>query len=307
MAMASAIGLVLIVLAALCAPLYAEHVAGTGPAENHLTDRIELNGKKTDVVSLLDIPIGPTWHAKYFLGADENGRDLAVRLLYGMRTSLLIGFSSVLLTMLLAIPLALAAGYIGGRVDSLISRTLEVVWSFPALLLGVLMGTALTLKGANIGPIEIHAGSHLVPIVIIGLVYVPYLTRPLRGQVLSLSQRQFIEAARANGSGRWRVMFSELLPHLWTTIGVLAALLVANAVVLESALSFLGAGVQPPEPSLGTLIAAGINTVRVSSHLLIVPSIALTLIVLCLSGIQDGARKALDRREGLDFEAGTGL
>lgn len=305
--MASAIGFALVVLAFLCAPLYAEHVAGTTPEENHLTDRVVIDGKETDVVSLAGIPIGPTWRAEYFLGADENGRDLAVRLLYGGRTSLLIGGAAVLLTMLFAIPLALLAGFLGGWVDSAISRVLEVVWSFPALLLGVLLGTVLSLRGASIGPFELEAGSHVIPIAIIGLVYVPYLTRPLRGQVLSLSSRQFVEAAAASGSGRLRIMFGELLPHLWTTIGVLVALLIANAVVLESALSFLGAGVKPPESSLGTMIAAGINEVRVSPHLLVVPSVALTLIVLLLSGIQDGMRKALDAREGLEFGEGPGL
>ena len=177
---------VVVVLAALAAPLYASEIAGTTPSENHLTEQTVIDGKPTDIVSLEGIPIGPTWERSYFLGADENGRDLAVRLLYGARTTLMIGAGAVLLTLLLAVPLAFAAGYCGGRTDALISRLLDLIWSFPALLLGVLLSTAISLNGAQIGPVTIASGSKLIPLVVIGLVYVPYMTRPLRGQVMAL-------------------------------------------------------------------------------------------------------------------------
>jgi peptide/nickel transport system permease protein len=275
----------LVALAFLAAPLYASQVAGTSFAENHLTAEITIDGERTFVVSLEGVPIGP---------ADENGRDLMVRLLYGGRNSLLIGAGAVALTVLLAVPLALVAGYFRGRTDSLINRLLDLIWSFPALLVGVLLGTAINLYGFQIGPVTLDAGSKLIPITVIGVVYVPYVARPLRGVVLSMREQRFVEAAGACGLGPVRIMLSELLPHLWTTILVLAPLLFANAVVLESALSFLGAGVQPPEPSFGTLIGAGINEVALSPHLLLAPSVALVLVVLSLSGLGDGVRQALD-------------
>jgi peptide/nickel transport system permease protein len=284
----------LIVLTFLAAPLYASQIAGTTPEANHLSGVITLDGKRTYVVSLQGVPIGPTWQRQYFLGADENGRDLMVRLLYGGRTSLLIGACALALTLLLATPLALAAGYFGGRTDSVVSRLLDVIWSFPALLLGVMLSTALSLSGAQIGPITIEAGAKVIPITVIGLVYVPYMARPLRGQVLALRGQLFVDAARSCGMSPARVMFSELLPHLWTTVLVLAPLLFANAIVLESALSFLGAGVPAPEPSFGVLIEAGLDDVVLSPHLLLVPCIALVLVVLSLSGVADALRRAFD-------------
>jgi peptide/nickel transport system permease protein len=286
----------------LAAPLYASQVAHTTPSENHLTDRTVIDGKPTDVVSLEGIPISPTWHGSFLLGADENGRDLAVRLLYGARTTLLIGCGAVLLTLLLAVPLGLAAGYLGGRTDTLISRLLDLLWSFPALLLGVLLSTAISHSGAQIGPLTIGSGSKLIPVVVIGLVYVPYMTRPLRAQVMVLRGQPFVEAARAAGVRPARLMASELLPHLSSTIVVVSMLLLVNAVVLEAALTFLGAGVNPPEPSLGVLIAAGLTEIVLSPHLLIVPSIALVLIVLSLNGLADAVRRALDPRGRVNFD-----
>jgi peptide/nickel transport system permease protein len=290
-----------IVVLIVAAPLYASQVAHTTPSENHLTDQTVVDGERTDVVSLEGIPIGPTWRGSYLLGADENGRDLAVRLLYGARATLLIGGGAVLLTVFLAVPLGLAAGYLGGRTDALISRLLDLLWSFPALLLGVLLSTAINISGAQIGPVTISSGSKLIPVVVIGLVYVPYVTRPLRGQVMALRGQPFVEAARAAGMRPARLMASELLPHLLSTIIVLSTLLFVNAVVLEAALSFLGAGVNPPEPSLGVLIAAGLNDAVLSPHLLLAPSIALIVIVLALSGLAEGLRRALDPRGALNL------
>jgi peptide/nickel transport system permease protein len=291
----------LLALAFLAAPLYASEVAHTTFAESRLSEQITLDGERTFIVSLLGVPIGPTWEGSYFLGADETGRDLMVRLLYGGRNSLVIGAGAVLLTMLLAVPLALVAGYFRGRVDAFITRLLDLIWSFPALLLGVLLGTAVNLYGFEIGPLRLEAGSMAIPIAVIGVVYVPYLARPLRGEVLALREQRFVEAARVCGMGPLRIMVSELLPHLWTGILVLAPLLFANAVVLESALSFLGAGVQVPHPSFGTLIADGVDDVYLAPHLLLAPCIALTLVVLSLGGLGDGVRRAIDphRRLGL--------
>jgi peptide/nickel transport system permease protein len=285
--------LLFLVAAALAAPLWAHHVAGTSYSETHLSDTITVDGRPVNVVSMLGTPIGPTWRAEFFLGADDTGRDLMVRLLYALRASLVISVGAVALTMAIGIPLALAAGYLRGRADSVISRVLDLIWSFPALLVGVLLGTALTLRGVDVGPVTIAGGSKLIPILVIGVIYVPYVARPLRAQALALRERQFVEAALASGSSGWRITRSELLPHLWPTLLVLLTVMFANAIVLESALSFLGAGVGPPEPSLGTLIADGVNSVGVSPHLLIVPCATLVILVLSLSGIAEGLRRAI--------------
>lgn len=316
-AVASGALLLLLVCLALAAPLWANYVADTTYSETHLSESIEIDGQQTDVVSLIGVPIGPTWRPAFFLGADETGRDLMVRLLYGLRVTLLISLGALALTLALALPLSLAAGYFRGRVDTVISRLLDLIWSFPALLLGVLLGTALTLKGADLGPITIAGDSKVIPILVIGLVYVPYIARPLRAQVLALRERQFVEAVRAAGASPMQVMRTELLPHLWSSVLVLATVLLANAVVLESALSFLGAGVGPPEPSLGTLIADGVEpgqggraagpgAAGLAPHLFVVPCVVLVLVVLSLSGLAEGLRRALDPRRSLTAELTRG-
>ena len=142
---------VLIVAVCLAAPLYADHVAHTTPLKNHLSDQIMIDGKETDVVSLDGVPIGPTWQGEFFLGADINGRDTAVRLLYGGRNSLLIGAVASVITALLAVFFGILAGYFRGFTDTAISRSLDVIWAFPVLLLGVALGTALTLSGSRSG------------------------------------------------------------------------------------------------------------------------------------------------------------
>ena len=285
---------VAIMLAILAAPLYASEVAHTTPSENHLTDKAVIDGEPTDVVSVDGVPIGPTWHSSYFLGADENGRDLMVRVLYGARASVTVGAGAVVLSLLLALPLALLAGYRRGRTDALITRLFDLMWSFPALLLGVLLSTALSVRGLAVGPVRIGSGSRLIPIVVIGLVYVPYVARPLRGQVLALREQPFVDAARALGMRPLALTFSELMPHLWASLLLLSTLLFVHAITLEVALSFLGAGIDPPAASLGTLIDAGLDKVVRSPHLLLAPSVALVLIVLSLSGLAEGLRRALD-------------
>ena len=305
-AVVAAIVFTLLVLASVAAPLYAEHVAETTPYDNHITDQVSVDGEATDVVSVDGIPVGPTWGDHFMLGADPNGRDLAVRLLYGARVSLEIAAGSVAITLVLAIAVGLLAGYLGGRVDSFVGRTLDVLWSFPALMLAAMLGTALSLGGVQLGPLHVGSGSPLIPIFVIGLVYVPYVARPVRGQVMALSNRPFVDAARGAGFSTARVVFSELLPHLWSTVLVLGTLSFVNAVILESALSFLGAGVAPPEPSIGKLIADGIDAVGTAPHLLLVPCAWLVVMVLSLSVMAEGLRRVLDPHGSLPGRIGGG-
>jgi peptide/nickel transport system permease protein len=293
---------VLLVVACLAAPLWADRVAHTGPDENHLTDTIVVDGEEKNVVSLDGIPIGPTWQGEFFLGADKNGRDVMVRLLYGGRNSLVVGITAALMTTLLSILLGLLAGYFRGRTDSAIRGLLDVVWSFPVLLLGVALGVSLALGGLQLGPITISGDSLLIPTFVIGLVYIPYMARPVRGQVLALREKEFVEAARAQGAGPLRIMFGEVLPNLASTILVFFTLLIANAILLEAALSFLGAGVRPPNPSWGTMIDEGVERIATAPHLTIVPGLMLVLTVLSLNVFGDGVRDALDPRAKVRLE-----
>jgi peptide/nickel transport system permease protein len=293
---------VLLVLACLAAPLWADRVAHTGPDDNHLTDTVVVDGEEKNVVAFNGVPIGPTWQGEFFLGADKNGRDVMVRLLYGGRNSLLIGFTAALMTTVLSIVLGLLAGFFRGRTDTAIRGVLDVMWSFPVVILGVALGVALAVDGLQLGPITISGDSLLIPIFIIGLVYIPYMARPVRGQVLSLREREFVEAARAQGAGPLRLMFGEMLPNLASTILVFFTLLIANAILLEAALSFLGAGVRQPNPSWGTMINEGGDRIATAPHLTIVPGLMLVLTVLALNVFGDGVRDALDPRAKVRLE-----
>jgi peptide/nickel transport system permease protein len=292
----------LVVAACLAAPLWAEHVAETTPEKNHLTDTVVVDGERKDVVDPLGRPIGPTWNDQFFLGADGNGRDIMVRLLYGGRNSLMIGLGAALATVLAGLALGLLAGYHRGRVDSVISWALDVIWAFPVILLGVALGVALALGGLELGPLKIESGSLAIPALIIALVYIPYLARPVRGQALALREREFVEAARAQGMSSTRIVFTEILPNVASTLVVFLPLLVANAILLEAALSFLGAGVQPPDASWGTMIAEGLDRIVTAPHLAIVPGVMLVLAVLSLNIFGEGVRDALDPRAKVRIE-----
>jgi peptide/nickel transport system permease protein len=296
---------VVLVLSCVAAPLWAKHVAKTTMNANHLSDTIKVDGKTTNVVGLDGVPIGPQWlkaKGKFFLGADRNGRDIMVRLLYGGRNSLMIGIIAAIITTILSLVLGLIAGYFRGPADTVIRALLDVMWSFPVIILGVALGVALALGGLVIGPIHIAGDSLLIPIFIIGMVYVPYMARPVRGQVLSLREKEFVEAARAQGAGPIRIMFTEVMPNLASTVIVFFTLLIANAILLESALSFLGAGVQPPNPSWGTMIDEGVDRIATAPHLTIVPGLMLILTVLSLNVFGDGVRDALDPRAKVRLE-----
>jgi peptide/nickel transport system permease protein len=305
---------VVIVVACLLAPVYAHHVAHTGPNNTHVLDTITVHGKQIDVVSkggvlggklVASTPIGPQWFAaggKYMLGADTLGRDIAVRLLYGGRTSLIVGIVSSLICVVAATILALLAGFYGGWLDFVITRFFDLFYAFPVILLGIALGAALAINGIHWGPIKVQSGNILIPTLIISYVLIPYVGRPLRGQVLSLRQKEFVEAAIAQGAGPLRIMFTELLPNVASSILVFFTLIVANNIVLEAALSFLGAGVQPPTASWGTLISDGQGLIVTRPWFAVMPGIAIVLTVLALNVFGDGLRDALDPRAKVKVE-----
>ncbi len=287
---------------ALAAPLYAEHVANTTPERTNITGKVVVDGETRDVVSIDGVPLGPTWQREYLLGADVTGRDVAVRLLYAGRNSLFIGITAALITTFLGIALGLLAGYYRGATDWVISRAMDVLWAVPVLLLGVALGVALTLGGLKIGPVEIRGGSLWIPALIIGVVSVVYLARPLRAEVLRLREQEFVEAARAQGASGPRIMVGEILPNIVTTVLVFFPLLVANAVLLEAALSFLGAGVQEPAPSWGLMIGSGINVLITQPALTIAPGVMLVLSVLSLNVVGEAVREAINPRARVRLE-----
>jgi peptide/nickel transport system permease protein len=283
----------LIVVICLLAPVYSQDVAHIGPADQNITGYVHEGGNKVPIVSTLGIPIGPTWQfSHYFLGADLLGRDVAVRLLYGGRNSLEIGAVATLITMVFALLVGIIAGYFRGIVDGFLNRMLDVIWAFPAVLLGVTLGTVLAVS--TIGPLK--STTLLTTAVVIGFVYIPYVAKPVRGQVLALRQREFVDAARQQGLSNWRIMWTEIMPNLSSTIVVFIPLILANAILLEAGLTYLGAGVQPPNASWGTMISDGIALIPAAWHLTLIPGLMLTLTVLSINVFGDGLRDALDPR-----------
>jgi len=310
----------LVVVSCLLAPVYASHVAHRGANDANLTGYIHENGKTIPVISnggsrvlpdgtVIVIPagqpIGPQWGAaggQYVLGADQLGRDLAVRLLYGGENSLRVGLLSAAISTIVSVLLALLAGYFGGVVDWILSRVFDLIWAFPVVLLGIALGTALSINGFHHFGIHLAAGDLWIPTAVIAFVFIPYIARPLRGQVLALREKEFVEAAVAQGAGPLRIMLTELLPNIASTVLVLFSLIVANAILTEVGLSFLGAGVQPPNASWGTLIADGQSWLATDPWFSMLPGIFIAISVLSLNIFGDGLRDALDPRAKVRIE-----
>jgi peptide/nickel transport system permease protein len=213
-----------------------------------------------------------------------------------------VGIGSAIVCTLAALILALLAGYYGGWIDWVISRFFDLIWAFPVLLLAIALGTALSVNGFHHFGISIESGSLWIPTLVISYVLIPYVGRPMRGQILSLREKEFIEAATAQGASPVRVMFTELLPNIASSVLVFFTLIIASNILTEAGLSFLGAGVQPPNPSWGTLIADGQLRIVTAPWLAIIPGIAIVLTVLSLNIFGDGLRDALDPRAKVRME-----
>jgi peptide/nickel transport system permease protein len=311
-----AVFVVIVILCAL-APVYAHHIAHTGPNDEHSSEQVRVSGHLKDVVGggavcnasgcvvRSVVVLGPTWwHAggRFVLGADGLGRDVAVRLLYGGLNSLKIGIGSALICTFFAVLLALLAGYYGGWVDWVITRFFDLIWAFPVLLLAIAIASALAINGFHHFGINIEPGSLWIPTLVISYVLIPYIGRPVRGQILSLREKEFIEAAVGQGASPLRIMFSDLLPNVASTILVFFTLIIANNILTEAGLSFLGAGVRAPEASWGNLIADGQDRIQTAPWLALIPGIAIVLTVLSLNIFGDGLRDALDPRAKVRVE-----
>jgi peptide/nickel transport system permease protein len=260
-ALLGALVLVAAVLAGLCAPLISPY-----------------DPLKQDLGNLLLPPAPGHW-----LGTDNVGRDVLARVIWGTRVSLVAGFVSVALAVAAGSLLGLAAGFWGGRLDGSLMRLMDAVLSFPALVLALALGAVL--------------GAGLVGVLIaLAVVYTPTFARLTRGQVLAIRGREYVDAARVLGAPDWRILRRHILPNAATPIVVQASLSVAFAILAEASLSFLGLGVQPPEPSWGSMINAGRGYLQQAPWIVFGPGLALFVTVLGLNFVGDAVRDALDPR-----------
>jgi peptide/nickel transport system permease protein len=311
-AMAALVLFLLIIIISFAAPLYANDIAKVNPFANNLNGTTIVNGHRVPlmeqgggILKLGETPLGPTWDiGRYFLGADQQGRDVFARMLYGGRSSLEIGIGSAVICCVIATIIALIAGYFGGLVDAILSRLMDVIWAFPVYLLAISISTVLltNASGLSIGPLHLVATSLWLPTIIIAFIYLPYVYRPIRGHVLSVSEKEFVQAGIAQGASDLRLIFSDILPNVISVVIVLLPLMIATTILTESALSFLSIGVQPPNASWGTIISDGQDLLYTRPWVAIAPGIMIVLTVLALNVLGDGVRDALDPRAKLRVE-----
>ena len=294
--------LALIVVLSFAAPLYSHFIAHTNPFESTLNATIKVHGvdkpvleASTQGLGLGVTPIGPTWNPSgYFLGADGQGRDVAARLLYGGRSTLIIGTAAGALCILLSLLIGIVAGYRKGWVDALLSRILDIIWAFPVYLLAISLSVVLLTSGLSIGFLHFGPGSFALPISIIGVVYIPYVARPIRAQVLALREREFVKAAIGSGAKGSTIIFREILPNIMPSVLVFIPIIVSLSMLTESALSFLSIGVQPPAASWGTIINDGLALLYTRPVVGLAPGLMIVLTAGALNLYGDAVRDALD-------------
>jgi peptide/nickel transport system permease protein len=292
----AALVLLAIVVMCLSAPWFETHWAGRGANDQNLSGTVVIDGKPTEVVSLRGVPnVGPGFRKTYTMGADQLGRDIFMRVLEGGRISLLIGFGSALITMVLATLLGAAAGYYKGRFDMVVSRMFDVMLATPSLVLMIAVSVALAQKG---GFLFIKRGSATLPLLVIGIFAVPVLGRILRSQALSLGEKEYVEAARALGAKNSRIIGLHVIPHLTTTLITYMGILVSANILMESALSFLGVGVLPPMASWGSIISDGRVYISVAAWIAFFPGLMIVLTVVSLNLVGEALEDAFDPKSG---------
>jgi peptide/nickel transport system permease protein len=267
-AIASAVTIAVLVAVAAGAPLIARLV-GHDPYTQYRETGLTPDG----------LPVGPSRH--FLLGTDNLGRDLLVRIAYGTRISLLVGVVSTMLAVAAGVVVGLAAGYFRGAVDTFLARFMDVVLSFPFLLFAIAL-------------VSIVGPSLTVSIFVIAFFSFAAVGRIVRGQTLSIREREYIQAARSLGANDLRIMFVDVLPNLVAPVIVYATLLVPTAIVFEATLSFLGLGVVPPTPTWGGMLSDSLQFYQVAWWYVLFPGLALLITTLAFNLLGDGVRDALD-------------
>jgi oligopeptide transport system permease protein len=237
--------------------------------------------------SYFEVGVGIPYHgpsAEHLLGVDSLGRDTLSRLMVGAQISLLVGIGTQVVVLLIGVPIGLAAGYFRGLFDQIVSFTINLFYGIPDLLVAL---TLVFLLGPNLTNI----------IIAIAVTRWMDMARLVRGQTLSLREREFIEAARASGARPMKILFGHILPNALGPIIVQATFGIPAAILFEAFLSFLGLGVPPPTPTWGSMAAEGIVTMRISPFMVIAPSVALSLTLMAFNFLGDGLRDALDPRQ----------
>jgi len=242
--------------------------------------------------------------AVHWMGTDDLGRDLCSRLIYGARVSVAVAYVSTLFSLLLGTTYGALSGYVGGRLDHALMRVVDVVYSFPDLLLIILINTAINREwlDAALSVWWLSWAHHLVNAetlaLLLALSLVSWVTvaRLIRGEVLRLREETYVEAARALGVGHAAILFRHILPNTWGPLIVTLTFRIPAVILAESTLSFIGLGIQPPKSSWGTLAADGWTALRFQPHLIIFPSLAIFLTMLAFNFLGDGLRDALDPR-----------
>jgi len=281
-AMGGAVTVLILVLLALFAPLIAKAV-GHGPNELFQSQMLDDFG----------LPKGP--NADFFFGADQSGRDVFVRIMYGARTSLLVAVVATGVAVIIGTVLGMIAGYFRGFTDTVISRSIDIILALPLLLfaIGIVAACGTTKEGCLGGLIQ--PGLWLV-VFIIAIFSWPYIARIVRGNVLSIREKEYVEAARSLGAGNFRIMFREVLPNLLAPIIVYSTLLIPANILFEAALSFLGVGVPPDTPSWGQMLADASAIFDVAWWLMLFPGLFLIATTLSFNLLGDGLRDAFDPR-----------